>query len=211
MKKQSLPFRISILKTAAELKEAVQHRSLGYGRRSVALGGSLEMPEAGDARAHGREILIATSKMDGSIIGSLRLEINFYQPVSVQRYAQLPAEINSRRIMDANRFCCFESNICRAALFKAAIAYGASKDVDHFIIATLDKLVPLYASVGFAPLFDDGRMHPIPSAENLPHRIMELDVRNARALVVQRRPSVVDFLFDTDHSDDIQIDDAMAP
>lgn len=209
MKRQTLPFRISILKTAAELNEAVKHRAHGYGRRSRALGGALEMPEAADARVHGREILIATSKMDGAIIGSLRLEVNINGPVSVQKYAEMPERIATKKIMDANRFCCLGGTVCRVALFKAAMLYGSAHGVDHFVIATLATIQPLYASVGFIPLFDDGRMHPIPSAENLPHRIMELDLRDARALIAQRRPAILDFLYETDHGDDIFVGDAM--
>jgi hypothetical protein len=202
MKKQTLPFTVTVLKTAAQLDAVVAHRARGYGRRSAALGSALALPEPADARSHGREILVAQSKLDGAVIGSMRLHVNYREPTNVEKAASdLPASMAGSRIMDSSRFCCAAGHVCRGALFKAGLLYARRHKVDHFLLATLESIEPLYASVGFAPLFEDGRLHPIAIAENLPHRVMHLNMATLEEDVARRRPAMVEFLFETEHED----------
>jgi hypothetical protein len=112
--------------------------------------------------------------------------------------------------MDANRFCFTGGAVCRAALFKGTIAYGLAHGARHFVLATLPAIEPLYASLGFAPIFDDDRMHSIASAQNLPHRAMALSFESIQEDIGRRRPAMVDFLFNIDHGEDTSISGALA-
>lgn len=208
MKKQVLPFTVHLLKSNADLAQVVSHRAKGYGRRSAALGNALALPEPADARAPGREIIVAKSKMDGAVLGSLRLHVNAESPTNVERAVELPEALLGARLMDASRFCCDAGHVCRGAIFKAALLYARAQQVDHFLLATLPRIQPLYESVGFTALFEDGRLHPIPMAENLPHRILNLNVKTMEADIQRQRSAMVDFLFETQHPD-IDVSDAL--
>lgn len=48
-------------------------------------------------------------------------------------------------------------------------------------------------------------MHPIPMADNLPHRILRINMATLRADMQARRPAMVEFLFNTDHGSDIDL------
>jgi hypothetical protein len=208
MKKQVLPFTVHMLKSNADLAKVVRHRAQGYGRRSSALGNALALPEPADAREPGREIIVAKSKMDGAVMGSLRLHINHSEPTNVERAIALPEALAGARIMDASRFCCAAGHVCRGSLFKAALLYAKSQQVDYFLIATLPRIQPLYESVGFRPLFEGDALHPMPMAENLPHRIMHMNMATLERDVAQYRPAMMDFLFETEH-EDIDVSDAL--
>lgn len=208
MKNQTLPFTVSIAKEQ-DFASIAKLRSDGYGRRSAALGALLSQSEPADLPIPGREILVAKSKLDGALIGTMRLHVGLFEPTSVEKAIELPANLAGQRIMDAARFCCSGGAVCRAAIFKAALLYAKHHAVDQFLLATLERIEPLYLSAGFAPLFDDGRLHPIPMAENLPHRILRINMPTLRADMEMRRPAMVDFLFNTDHGADIDISAAL--
>lgn len=208
MKTQKLPFTVSIA-SEKDFPSIAKLRSDGYGRRSAALGAQLARSEPADEPIPGREILVAQSKLDGALIGTMRLHVGLFEPTSVEKAIELPANLAGQRIMDAARFCCTGGAVCRAAIFKAALLYAKRHHVDQFLLATLERIEPLYLSAGFAPLFDDGRLHPIPMAENLPHRILRINMPTLRADMEIRRPAMVDFLFSTDHGSDIDLSAAL--
>lgn len=202
-----LPFTISLAKTAQDVLEVVEHRSRGYGRRSAALGSALSMPEPWDARAPGREILMARSKLDGKLIGSMRVFIHDHELFSIDAALDVPAPFKGKRTLTAARFCSPGGPACRSALFKGAMAFGRLHGAECFVIGSLPSIAPIYEHVGFRDVFEDGYMFPIASAENLPHRIMALSL-SPDAETQSGRPAISAFLL-ADHGRDIDVTDAL--
>lgn len=150
MKRQVLPFTVSIA-APEDFGAVAKLRSQGYGRRSPSLGAALAHLEPADQPIVGREILVAKSKLDGALIGTMRLHVGLAEPTNVEQAIEMPAGLAGHRIMDASRFCCTAGSVCRAAIFKAALLYAVRHEVDQFMLATLERVEPLYLSAGFAP------------------------------------------------------------
>ncbi len=85
---ESLPFTLKIVRTQAELNQAVLIRQAAYDRHLPEFAKSLVKPEAADFEK-GTVVLLAESKEDGSAVGTMRIQTNAYKPLCLEQSIRL--------------------------------------------------------------------------------------------------------------------------
>jgi len=85
---ETLPFKVEIA-TEAQMDGVIQLRAASYGKHLPELGAKLRKAEAADFEL-GCEVLVATSKLDGSVLGTLRTHANVMAPLPLEASLKLP-------------------------------------------------------------------------------------------------------------------------
>ena len=96
-KEESLPFAISVVREEGRLDKAVSIRHAAYGRHVPSLAATLTRPESNDYDS-GTVLLLAESKLDGSALGTMRIQTNRYKPLALEASAQLPAKFRDKSL-----------------------------------------------------------------------------------------------------------------
>src|SRR5271156_1281600 len=86
-KEEVLPFAISVVRAEAQLEKAIQIRHSAYGRHVPALAATLSAAEPHD-RDSGSILLLAESKLDGTSVGTMRIQTNQDQPLALEASVQ---------------------------------------------------------------------------------------------------------------------------
>lgn len=209
MDHQSLPFKITIARDAEELRAIAIHRAAAYARELPEMGAKLLLPESADTPAPGREVLVARSKLDGEIIGSLRIHINQTEPLPIQTCVDLPSPFKDARLLEACRLSITGGLVCRQALFKALMLYANQFSVDYCVVAARPRISVIHRSIGFEELFD-GQTVPLSYAAGIEHKVLWLpmDKPTLSGIMRNRKQSMHDFYFETHHGSDIDLSGA---
>ena len=73
-----LPFTVSLVRNQTELGKAVQIRHAAYARHVPVFAQTLAQPESTDSEI-GVAVLLAESKLDGSPLGTMRIQTNCFR------------------------------------------------------------------------------------------------------------------------------------
>ena len=92
MTEELLPFTVRLVRNEEDLKKAVKIRHSAYARHMPAVAETLTAPEKADTE-DGVVVLLAESKLDGSALGSVRIQTNRYRPLSLEKSIKLPKKI----------------------------------------------------------------------------------------------------------------------
>jgi hypothetical protein len=119
---QTLPFTVEIA-TRQDLDDVANLRASAYGKHLPALGLKLLEPEMADYEP-GCEVFIARSRLDGTLLGTLRTHANVLEKLPLQASMRLPTHMLGTRMVETTRLCvksggkCFSCshNIVQSAL-----------------------------------------------------------------------------------------------
>ncbi len=177
----SLPFRIRVVRTDAQLAKAIGLRASAYGRHVPEMASALEKPEELD-RTDKATLFLAESKEDGSPVGTLRLQTNFHGPLLLEKSVALPSHFQGRPLAGVTRLAVKEGGAgkqVRLLLFKTLFRYCFATQIEWILIGARPPLDTQYRAIGFEDMFEDGRLVPFVTAQNLPHRVLAFDVLGA--------------------------------
>lgn len=208
----ALPFQISVAQFGDNLTPIILHRARAYAQMAPDMGALLSKMEAADAQSPGREILVARSKLDGEVIGSMRIHVNSESPLPIQSCVDLPTPLKTARLLEACRLSVTGGLVCRHALFKALMLYAHRHAIDFCVVAAKPRVSILYESICFEEI-EPGRLHELSYANNAEHKALWLPL-NPSALAEKfaaRKKSLHDFYFNTHHGNDIDISGALDP
>src|SRR3972149_6130086 len=102
MREERLPFAVKVVRSEEELSRAVHIRQVAYGRHVPEFAKMLSAPEPLD-REEGSVVLLAESKLDGSPLGSLRLQSNRYGKLCVEQSVELPGWLQCCDLAEGTR------------------------------------------------------------------------------------------------------------
>lgn len=196
-----LPFRIRPVVNSVDLRRAVRLRANAYGRHSAEMGLALSMPEPDDY-LRGSVVFVAESKLDGSVLGTMRVQTNEYKPLPLERSFQLPEQYQGARLGEACRLGVVgdkTGSFVKMCLFKAYYQYCRGAGIDHMVVAVKRPVYRQYKMLWFTDL-SDGYI-PMQHAANLPHIVMALDVKGAEALWTERKQPMLNFFVNEVHVD----------
>jgi hypothetical protein len=180
---QRLPFHIRIARGERELGQAVEIRHAAYARHVPALAERLRAPEPVDREA-GAVVLLAESKLDGSALGTMRIETNRHRGLAIEQSVALPAWLRSRTLAEATRLGVCGSRIGRVVktmLFKAFYQYCRRAGVDWMVIGARSPLDRQYEALMFQDVFPGRGFVPLAHAGGIPHRILAFEMEGAEA------------------------------
>jgi hypothetical protein len=208
-----LPFTVTRVRHEADLLAAVSVRHAAYHRHLPHLSRQLESPEPADLLAD-TVILLARSKLDGSPLGTMRIQTNARGPLPLERSVTLPLPLPQRRLAEATRLgvALGESGrLVKLALFKAFYLHCLDSGVDDMVIASREPLDRLYRQLQFEDVFGPGFKVPLQHAAMVPHAILRFGVATAYERWTAARHPLMGFMCHTHHPDLIGLQGAPTP
>jgi hypothetical protein len=203
MKEEALPFTIRVVSNIRDLEKAVRIRHAAYMRHVPGFANELTLPENADSEPS-VVVLLAESKLDGSPIGTLRIQTNDYKPLTLEQSVTLPVTLSKQRLAEATRLGVTQERVGRMvtiALFKAFFSYCRQNRIDKMVITARSPVDRQYDRLLFTDVYPELGYIPFKHVGNLPHRVMCLDVNDAERLWTQAQHPLLGFILHTFHED----------
>jgi len=199
---ETLPFRVEIA-TEAQMDGVIQLRAASYGKHLPELGAKLREAEAADFEL-GCEVLVATSKLDGSVLGTLRTHANVVAPLPLEQSLNLPARFRHKRMVESTRLCIKGnpgSSVVRTALFKAFHSYCLAQNADWMMATGRRPVDRMYDGLLFQDVGDQNHFYPMTFTGGVPHRVMCLAPVQVQTLWTAALHPLTEFFFERNHPD----------
>lgn len=203
LKEERLPFTVKIAQTEAEMEKAVQIRQAAYARHVPEIAEMLKEPEAFDLNS-GSVVLLAESKLDGSALGSMRIQTNRYEKLKLESSVVLPDWLQGQILAEAARLGVVGNRmgrIVKVLLFKAFYLYCINKGIDWMVITARSPVDRDYESLLFKDVFPERGYIPMVHDADIPHRVMVLNVPSVEPSWNEHQHSLYDLFFKTYHPD----------
>ena len=202
MTEERLPFTVRVVRSEDALYKAVAIRQAAYARHMPALAERLGAPEPND-HDEGSVVLLAESKMDGSPVGTMRIQTNRYNPLSIEQGVELPAWLSSKSQAEATRLGIDlgrTGRLVKTTLFKAFFLYCVEANIEWMVIGARSPLDRMYEALLFQDLFP-GQYIPMRHFNNIPHRVLAFEVGTAEERWANANHPLYNFVFRTQHPD----------
>lgn len=196
------PFTVRVASGRADLDKVVAMRHDAYARHlPPSLIEALQKPEAADMLA-GVTLLLAESNVDGSPMGTMRIQTNRFVPLALEQSVQLPSWMDGKVLAEATRLGvdqAHSSRLVKAALFKAYYRYCLASGVDFMVITARSPLDRQYQRMLFKDVVPGAGYQPLAHVFNLPHRVMYLNVKQVRGQWESVQHPMLNFMCYTEH------------
>lgn len=203
MIEELLPFTVKLVRDEDDLDKAVQIRHTAYARHLPAFAETLKAPESADAE-NGVVVLLAESKLDGSPLGTMRIQTNEFKPLSLEQSIELPDWLTKRRLAEATRLGVTNEKggrLVTTMLFKAYFQYCQQTGIEWMVVTGRAPVDRTYDRLLFDDVFPGKGYIPIRHVGNLPHRVMQFNVNTAEERWAAARHPLFNFIFRTHHPD----------
>jgi hypothetical protein len=137
MTEELLPFTVRLVRDEDDLSKAVQIRHSAYARHLPDFAETLKSPETADAD-NGVVVLLAESKLDGSPLGTMRIQTNQFKPLCLEQSVELPSWLTTRPLAEATRLGVTNEKggrLVTTMLFKAFFQYCQQTGIEWMVIA----------------------------------------------------------------------------
>jgi hypothetical protein len=208
MEEARLPFTIKVARSEEQLKKAVSIRHAAYARHVPALAEMLKAPEAND-RDEGSVVLLAESKLDGSPLGTMRIQTNRRRKLALEQSVELPPWLQDESLAEVTRLGVSSNStgrVVKTMLFKALFEYCEDAQIDWLVIGARSPLDRQYEALLFKDVFPGGGFIPLSHAGNMPHRILAFEIESAEARWLEAKHPLYKLFRRTRHPD-IQLHD----
>jgi hypothetical protein len=202
-KVERLPFTIRVVQSESDLFKAIRVRHTAYSRHLPELGESLKEPEALDYDSD-VAVLLAESKLDGSPLGTARIQTNSARPLCVEQSIALPDHMQGHRLAEVTRLGVETGRIGRlvkVALVKASFMYCERNGIEWAIAAGRSPIDQQYEALLFSDIYPGQGFVPLQHAGNIPHRVMAFEIGSGHARWTAAKHPLLDFFSHTDHPD----------
>ena len=203
MTEELLPFTLRVVRSQESLDKAVHIRHAAYARHLPEFAQTLKEPEPADF-APGVVLLLAESKLDGSALGTMRLQSNEFKPLALEQSLDLPDWLRTQRLAEATRLAVTADRMGRmvkTVLFKSYFQHCQTTGVDWMVIAGREPIDRMYDSLLFEDVFPGRGYIPLRHAGNLPHRVMSFHIASAQERWARANHPLLDFICTTAHPD----------
>ncbi len=203
---QSLPFRVRLASDERDLRRAIAVRMQAYGRHVPGMEEVLSAPESDDFRSDA-VLMLAESKSDGQVLGSMRLLTNIQHPLHLEEELDLPRQFHGRKLLEAWRLTVRPGEAARqvsTALYKALYEVSFHAGIDHVLVVARNPVDRLYRAMQFKDALE-GKKIALSNTLFLPHGLYYLPVKEADALWRAAECPMYPFMAQTHHPD-IEID-----
>ena len=182
LREERLPFIVTIAGDESALRDAVAMRQAAYGRHLPDLAATLSEPETSD-REPGAIVLMARARLDGAVLGTMRIQTNRFHPLHLEDSAPLPEWLGSAALAEATRLGVVAGpvgRVVKTALFKAFYQYCLLSGIDWMVITARPPLHRQYEALMFTDVFPSKDLIPMAHVGGIGHRVLALDVMQAR-------------------------------
>lgn len=203
VQEERLPFTVRLVSNEQDLRKAVEIRHAAYARHMPTVAETLKEPEALD-RDQASAVLLAESKLDGSPIGTIRLQTNRYQPIALEQAVRLPHWLQGKTMAHVSRLGVAQGmagRLVKTVLIKASFQYCEANDIDWAVVAARTPLDRQYAALMFEDIFPEAGFVPLPHMNNVPHRLMCFEIASGKARWTEAQHPLLAFFCNTYHPD----------
>ncbi len=203
MTEERLPFTVRLVRNENDLQKAVHIRHAAYARHLPEFAQTLKTPETADAEK-GVVVLLAESKLDGSPLGTMRIQTNEFKPLCLEQSVALPPWLKSLRLAEATRLGVTDEKggrLVTTILFKAFFQYCQQTGIEWMVVAGRAPVDRTYARLMFEDVFPGMGYIPLAHAGNLPHRVMSFNVETAEVRWARAKHPLLGFMCQTHHPD----------
>ena len=203
LSEERLPFTVRLVRTEHELAKAVAIRHAAYARHLPEFAEQLRQPELSDF-SDDCAVLLAESRLDGSPLGTIRIQTNRRDPLPLEQSVDLPDWLRQSNAAEAARLGVAEGmagHLVKTMLFKAFYLYCLDSGIDWMVIAGRSPIDRQYQRLLFQDVFPGQGYVPLRHVSNLPHRIMCFDVATAEARWARAKHPLYKFMVQTRHPD----------
>jgi len=204
MTEELLPFTVRLVRDEDDLNKAVHIRHSAYARHLPDFAQTLKSAESVDAE-NGVVVLLAESKLDGSPLGSMRIQTNQYKPLCLEQSIVLPGWLKSRRLAEATRLGVTNEKgggrLVTAVLGKAFYLYCLQAGMEWMVITGRAPIDRQYERLLFEDVFPGLGFIPLLHVGNLPHRVMSSNVDTAEERWAAAKHPLFNFVYRTHHPD----------
>lgn len=200
---ERLPFTVTVARSDEQLRKAVTMRHAAYARHVPALAELLKAPEAWDYD-EGSVVLLAESKLDGSPLGTMRIQTNRRRSLAIEQSVELPEWLQDCGLAEATRLGVTLGRVGRVVktmLFKAYFRYCQQAEIDWMVISGRAPLDRQYEALLFKDVFPQRGFIPMRHVGNILHRVLAFDVATAEERWAAANHPLFDFVFRTHHPD----------
>jgi hypothetical protein len=200
---ERLPFTVRRVETEDSLWKAVGIRHAAYARHVPDFARTLAAPEACDY-ADDTVVLLAESRLDGSPLGTARIQTNLNGPLHVEDSVALPEWLQGRRLAEVTRLGVDEGRIGRVvkiALIKACFEYCEQNAIDYAVVTGRAPVDRQYEQLLFSDVFEDKAMVPLQHVGNIPHRVMAFEIATGEQRWTAARHPLLAYFRHTRHPD----------
>lgn len=200
---ERLPFTIRRVSSEADLWKAVRVRHAAYQRHVPDFARMLARPEASD---YGDDavVFLAESKLDGSALGTARMQTNLHEPLHVEESIALPDWLQGRPLAEMSRLGVDNGRIGRmvkTALLKAGVLYCQQNGIDWALATGRAPIDRQYEQLTFVDLFPEQGFVPLRHVGNIPHRVMAFDITTIEQRWSAARHPLLNFFCHIHHPD----------
>lgn len=200
---ERLAFSVRVVRNDADLSKAVSIRHAAYARHMPDFADKLLHPESMDAEP-GVVVLLAESKLDGTALGTLRIQSNAYMPLKVEQTVTLAPWLRDRPLVEVSRLGIVGGTIGRLVklvLIKAAFQYCEQDGIEWAIVAARAPLDRQYDQLLFEDLYPEQGFIPMRHGNNIPHRVMGFEIESGHQRWVEANHPMLKFFSYTRHPD----------
>jgi hypothetical protein len=184
------------------LAELVAVRSAAYSRHNAPGAEQLKVAETQD-RSPDVILLIAKSKLDDAVLGSVRIHTRLAGPLMVEAAMTLPGHVLERAPVELMRGSVkggASGRMVSAALAKACYLICVELRFTHIIVTCRVPVDSMYGAYQFDDLLG-GKMISLPYSPGAQHRVLCLPIAESATRWQQRNGALFDFMLSTVHSD----------
>ncbi len=160
-------------------------------------GGDAPLSDAFD-RLPNATLLLAQSPFDGEALGTLRILAGDHGPMMIDGLLELPASFRCRSIAEGSRLVVRdgpETTQVRRILWKAFHRYCLAAQVQTMLVAARDAAAREYEWLGFTDVLPGGPLFAPRGHDRATHRLMSLDVFEARESMRHNGHPLHEFFF----------------
>ena len=202
MKAGRFPFEIRVATSARDIADLVSLRASTYARHRAPGAHFLSNAESQDG-APDAILLIARSKLDDGVLGSVRIQTRAARPLMIESAMALPlamARANPIELMRGSVRGGNAGRVVSAALAKGSFLIAAELGFTHVIVTCREPVDLMYRSYRFDDLLDGG-MILLPYSPGVKHRVLSLPVARAAGRWKESNAALHDFMLGTIHPD----------
>jgi len=202
----SLPFVVRLASSERDLLDVVSLRSQTYSRHNAPAARLVRTPEDQDLRGDG-VILVARSKLDGTAVGSVRVQTRVHRPLMVESAMQLPSEVVAGKPIELMRGSITNGAAGRmvsATFAKATFLLCHRFSFSHVIVTCREPVDLMYRAYHFDELLG-GALIDLPYSPGARHKVLCLPMDKATERWRLHNPPLFDFMMNLEHPD-IQVD-----
>ena len=202
MAEERLPFSVRVVRSDEALQKAVTIRQAAYARHVPAFAAKLSSPEPND-HDQGSVVLLAESRLDGSPLGTMRIQTNRFRDLAIAQSVELPAWLENRSMAEATRLAIANGSsgrVVKIVLCKAFYLYCLAANIEWMVIAARPPLDRQYEAALFMDVYP-GEFIPMRHGNNIPHRVLAFEVGTAAERWAEANHPLYKFMIQTYHPD----------